>query len=337
MKNIFTSLTKPVAKMSHNVGFWAKKNSPELLIAGSILAAAGSVFLAVKATLKVEPVIKKANNDITTIKVKMKDNDKLASGEYTLPALKKELTLAYSKTALELTKLYIPSAISFGLFLAGVLSSHKIMKSRNFALASAYSIMETSYKNYRERVKSKVGEKVEDEIYRNLKTEQVTVTEIDEDGNEVEVTRTIQTPQYDENELYSYCFDESNSNWEKNTMLNLELLLGRQKYLNQKLVSQGYLFLHDVYDYLGVYPGQIDNRKLQASKILGWIYDTTDPDHKGDNWVSFGISDAMGNLTPEVMDLVRAGQRNFWLEFNPDGDILTGTGDKKTFMHYAKN
>jgi len=44
----------------------------------------------------------------------------------------------------------------------------------------------------------------------------------------------------------------------------------------------------------------------------------------------------LGNLTEDAMLMLRQGERNVWLEFNPDGDILTGSNDRKTFMQFAK-
>lgn len=323
------------SEMFSKVGFWTKKNTPELLIAASIVAAAGSIVLAVKATMKLEPVAKRGAEKINKIKEKIKDESKLASGEYNVQVLKKELFAQYTKTSWDITKLYIPSAISFGLFVAGILSSHKVMKGRNFALASAYSLAENSFRDYRERVKNKFGSDVENDLYKNVYEDEQTVTEKDEEGNDIDVVKKVKTYHMSNTEsASSYLFDESNPEWEKNTILNIELLLGRERYLNQKLVAQGYLFLSDVYESLGVYPSQVGERKTQASRVLGWLYDPNDDTLQ--NHISFGLADKMGNLNSETMEIVRSGQRNFWLEFNPDGDILTGDKLGKTFMKYAK-
>ena len=48
------------------------------------------------------------------------------------------------------------------------------------------------------------------------------------------------------------------------------------------------------------------------------------------------IAIAHGNLNAETMKLLKNGERNIWLEFNPDGDILTGSNDRSTFMKFAR-
>lgn len=330
LKNVGTV----VVSTAHRLGFWTRRKSPELLIVGSIITAGASVILAAKATTHIEKIVKPANDKIKVIHDKMNDDSKIASGEYSIAEGRKELVGVYSKTGWELTKLYGPSALAFSLSVASLLGSHKIMKGRNVALAAMYTTLENGYKGYRERVRAKIGETAEKEIFRNIYPEETLVTETDKKGNEKEVTKNVKTAHMDPDSDYGYLFDSSNPDWNRNGRLNIDYLLGKEKYLNQRLIAQGYLFLYDVYNELGIEPGFIGEKKLQASKVVGWIYDPEDPER--DNYVSFGLADAMGNLTADAMEMLRQGERNVWLEFNPDGDILTGSHGKKTFMKYAK-
>lgn len=330
MKKTLVETGRALALTGNKLVLWAKQKSPELLLAGSILAAAGSVILAIRATMKLESTATKVNKKISTVKEKMKDDNKLASGEYTLPTLKKELTVEYVKAAWEFTKLYGPAALSFGLYLAGTLGSHKIMKGRNLALSSALSLVKTSFDSYRDRVKNKYGEDAEHDIYTDSYDEKIT---IDKDGKKKTVT--VKQPHIDPNlDLYSFIFDESHEDWTKDTMTNIDNLLTKERYLNRKFISQGYMFLYDVYQTIGMYPDQLSPDKIQASKLLGWIYDPSDDTR--DNYISFGLADPMGNLNKKTMEVIRNHGRSFWLTFNPDGDILTGKNGQKTFMQYVK-
>lgn len=304
-----------------------------LLIAG-IAATAGAILLSIKATLKLEDTLGKANQEIKQVKNKMKDENKLASGEYTLQSCKRELTKVYAKNVCNVLRLYIPTTMAFGVSISCLFGAHKIMKGRNIALAAAYTAMDNGWKNYRERVINKVGKETEREIFKNIYEEEREVTVIDKEGNEKTVTKKIKVPHMDKDNIYSYLFDSSNPDWSNSGRLNIDYLLGKEKYLNQRFIAQGYLFLHDIYAALGIEPGMIDERKLQASRVIGWIYDPVED--TGDNYISFGLSDKEGNLTKEAMDMLRYGERDVWLEFNPDGDILTGKNNGKTFMKYAK-
>ena len=58
--------------------------------------------------------------------------------------------------------------------------------------------------------------------------------------------------------------------------------------MNNEIVKQeavdGYLFLNDVYDLLGI-------PKSKAGQVVGWIYDKNN-NTDGDNYVSFGLVEA---------------------------------------------
>ncbi len=86
----------------------------------------------------------------------------------------------------------------------------------------------------------------------------------------------------------------------------------QQNYANELLRSNGYLFLNDVYDMLGI-------PRTKAGQVVGWIYDEDNPNHKGDNFVDFGIYDIHRQAN---RDFVNGYERVIWLDFNVDGNIL---------------
>lgn len=318
----------------NKVGFWTKRKSPELLVAAAIVAAAGSIVLAVKATPKAELVVAKANKDILRIKSDMHDDNKIANKEYSVSLGKKDLTKVYGRTTLDLGKLYLPTAIGFGLTVAGILGSHKIMKGRNVALAAAYTTLENGYRSYRERVAGKVGEKVEGELFRNIYSEKKEVTEIDKDGNEVKKIKNVKGPHINVDSDFSVIYDQSASDWLRDTNMVLSNLAMKEKWLNQKLIYSGALFLHEVYEELGIDIHSLGEKKAQASRVLGWIYDPSD--NSRDNYVSMGLFDRMGNRNEYAMDCLRNNDQELFLNFNVDGDILTGNNGSKIFAKYRK-
>lgn len=330
------NITAMVNKSAGKLLFWAKRKSPELLCVSAIVTAATSIILACKATTKVNDILKESNERIEDIRKCMNDKDLIENGDYSRKQARKDLALVYSKTGLKVLKLYAPSIISFSLSVGAMLSSHKIMKSRNLALAAAYSTIESGYRNYRERVKNRFGEEIEKELFYDIREDVIKVKKKDEDGNEIEVEEKVKVPHYNhEDDCNVLLFDAVNKNWEKNGRLNLDFLLMQEKWLNQKFKAYGYLFLYEVYDALGVDWTTLDIRKRQASHVLGWIYDPEDKTR--DNYISFGLHDELGNLNHKAIEMSMYGERNIFLEFNTDGDILTGGADgRKTFMQYVK-
>ena len=87
-------------------------------------------------------------------------------------------------------------------------------------------------------------------------------------------------------------------------------LRARQNWFNDKLKADGYLFLNDVYDELGI-------PRTKPGQIVGWIYNENNP--VGDNYVDFGMYDV--NYEP-ARDFINGHECNILLDFNVDGPIL---------------
>ena len=307
--------------------FWFKKNSPELLVGTGLILSAASTILAIFETRKLEKIVTPDKKKIEKLKEEMKNQDPNVPAEIDY---KKELGTVRRKLAFNVCKLYAPSFIAFVLSTACVLSSHKIMKGRNLALAAAYATLESGYKAYRERVAERFGKEVENEIYRGITKEKRVV--VDENGNEIEKEIEVENLHSE----WGVLFEESNDNWVHNSILNLEWLEMQERLANMKLKAQGYLFLKDVYKMLGLDENSIDNRKLQGSHVVGWLYDPDDPTR--DSYVSFGLKDrTTGEYTNRALNMKLYGECNVFVDFNVDGDILTGRLDEngkpmKTFV-----
>ena len=102
-------------------------------------------------------------------------------------------------------------------------------------------------------------------------------------------------------------FDENATGWTKNQEINHVFLCQQERYANEKLRAQGYLFLNDVYDMLGF-------KRTARGQVLGWIYNKHNP--VGDNYVDFGLNE------PRNRGFVNGYKKSILLDFNVDGDIL---------------
>ena len=323
-------------KQTMKVGFgrsklWVKKNSPEILTGTGIILSVVSIALAIVETRRLDSAIVPDQKKIKKLKEEIKAPVPVKEGEQPID-YKKELAKTRLHLAFNVCKLYAPSFISFVLSTACILSSHKIMKGRNLALAAAYATLDNGYRAYRARVAERFGKEVENEIYRGIHKDKVVI--VDEKGNELEKNLPVEhiNPAKD----WAVWFDESNPNWSPNGILNLEWLEMQERYFNQKLKSQGYLFLYEVYKQLGIDDEIIPNLKLQGSHVVGWLYDPKDPTR--DSYISFGIKDReTGEYSERALQMRKYGERNIVIDFNVDGDILTGKLDEngkpmKTFV-----
>ena len=110
--------------------------------------------------------------------------------------------------------------------------------------------------------------------------------------------------------IYAKFFDESNPNWVSDASMNRAFIQMIQNQCNSKLQAQGYLFLNDVYDALGM-------EKTVVGQCVGWFYDPKDP--IGDNFVDFGI---FNTKIQKNVDFVNGFEKSILLDFNVDGNIL---------------
>lgn len=283
------------------------KNSPKILVGLGITGIVGSIILSCAATLKVSDVIEehnevmnKINKEVSTTTVDEIQED-----------YRKEKTVLYANTCLKITKLYIPSAILATISIGAILQSHKILNSRNAALAAALTTTSESFSRYRKSVVDRYGERVDHELRHGIKSEKVTTTETDENGKVKTKKENIDVVSegiegYSD---YSRFYDDGCKGWEKDSEYNLMFLKAQQQYANDKLVAKGYLFLNEVYNMLGI-------PESKAGQVVGWVYDPENP--VGDNYVDFGIFDVSKKNS---RDFVNGYEKTILLDFNVDGNI----------------
>lgn len=293
--------------------FEVKKHSPEILVVAGVAGIVASAVMACKATTKLSAITEKSKKEIAAIKEASEHPEKLPQGTtYTEKDRQKDLAIVYAHTGLNLVKLYGPSIILGALSITCVVSSNNILRKRNAALAAAYATVDNSFKNYRKNVIERFGDELDKELKYNVKAKEVEETVKDENGKEKTVKKTVHVATdpsgYSE---YAKFYDDGCDNWQKDPEHNLWYLRQQQNWANEKLRSQGYLFLNDVYDMLGI-------PRTAAGQIVGWLYRPNDPSYTGDNFVDFGIYDTAKEAN---RDFVNGYERTILLDFNVDGPI----------------
>lgn len=297
-----------VTRTFHRAGFQLKKHSPEILVVAGIVGAVASAVMACKATTKLSGILDKAKNDIDTIH-EVVENPDMVSEEYTVEDSKKDLTIVYTHTGIELAKLYAPAVILGALSITSILAGHNILRKRNVALAAAYTAVDHSFKEYRNRVIERFGKELDRELKYNIKAKEIEETVVNEDGSESTVKKTIDVIGPNDYSQYSIVFDNGNEGWDDDPELTKYFLIQQQNWANDVLKTKGHLFLNEVYDMLGA-------PRTKAGQVVGWVYDEKNP--IGDNFVDFGIFDIS---KPKARDFVNGYEKVIVLDFNVDGNI----------------
>lgn len=297
MKN--TQFLAKLGSVAKSAGHTLSKHSPEIFIIAGIVGTVTSAVLACKATLQVNDILDEAKENIDEIHEREPE-------ENVDTETKKELAIAYAQTGIKLVKLYAPSVILGALSITSIVTSNKILAKRNVALSAALATVSKGFEEYRERVVKKYGPEVDQALRYNLKDVKIEETVTDEDGKERKVKKTV--PVVEEKSDYIFYYDQDSMRGSTgNIEHDMAFLRGQQKYANDKLITDGRLFLNDVLESMGG-----NDVRTKAGQVLGWVYDPTDKTI--DNKVDFRMK--------QVYKKTEDGYKpTILLDFNCDGDV----------------
>lgn len=277
-----------------------RKNSPQVMFAGGVVAGVTSTVLACRATLQLSDKLLEAEElrDKALFLYQEGNNEDYNEKQYN-----KDLTVIKVRTILNITKLYAPSAGLAVLALSLLTGSHVTLNRRNASLTAAYATVDQAFEKYRERVKEQLGENADRDFRYGTETIKESVK--GEDGKNKTVTHTRVST--DMPSQYARFFDETANDWKRNPEYNRAFLHCQQSYMNELLKSRGHVFLNEVYDALGI-------PRSRAGAVVGWVLSKD-----GDNFIDFGIFDDLTN--PRVRDFVNGHEYSILLDFNVDGVI----------------
>lgn len=310
MSNEFMST---ITRNLHKIGFELKKHGPEILVVAGVVGTVTSAVMACKASTKVTDILNEAQAKLGAIKEIAETDAQREESNFTKEDVVKAQAIIYMKTGVELLKLYGPSLALGVASITSILAGHDILRKRNVAIAAAYATLDKGFKSYRNRVVERFGEELDKELRYNIKAVEVKETVVDEDGKKKTVKKTIKVSDpVDQFSDYARCFSPGNIGWDDDPEFSLMFLKRQQEAANKILKSKGYLLLNDVYDMLGFH-------KTVAGQTVGWLYRPNDDNHRGDNYVDFGIYRID---IPENIKFVNGDEKCIWLDFNVDGPIV---------------
>lgn len=217
------------------------KHSPELLTSIGI---AGMVTTAVMVGMATPKAIKLLEEE------KARQNEELLSKEDTddasecIPITK----LKFQDTVKTTWKCYLPAVVTGVVSIGCLIGASSVSARRNAVLATAYSLSETAFSNYKAKVEETVGEKKEKAIRDEIAKEHIVRNPVK--NNEVIVTQKGET----------LCYDLLSGRYFKS---DIEKIRKAENELNRNLVNEMYISLNEFYYELG----------LKGTKLgddLGW-------------------------------------------------------------------
>ena len=300
---------------SARVQLLVNKHSPELLLVGGFIGVVGGTILACRATLKAPQIIGEAKSVLSAIDILALEEEQ-AEPEHSKQEVQRAKLLLTLRYGFELGRLYAPSAIVLGISLGMLVGSNRILNRRNAAVIGAYKAVDAAFKRYRGRVREELGDDV-DTYFRYKKKREGGIQLLDDKKKPIKFDEEdlIELPGElsDDGEQmgmpspYAVFFDTDSPQWRTDNTFNEFFLKAQQNYANQKLQTQGHVFLNEVYDMLGV-------ERTKEGAVVGWVK------NHGDNFVDFDIYNPYNAPHGEIEP--GPSTTSMMLDFNVDGIIF---------------
>lgn len=218
-----------------------KKHSPEILIGVGIAAGITAGISAVMATPKALTLIEEEKRDRRKEAMKNSIDGMVYEPE---PITKLDMV--------ELTwKTYLPSVALAALSVVSIIGSNRISSRRTAALAAAYSLSETAFSEYKDKVAETIGEKkagiIEEKVAQDqIKKIPMLPDEIEETGHG------------------EFLFlDPKSGRYFRSSKEFIDRVMVK---LNSQLMNEMWVPLNDLYDELGI-------RTTELGRDLGWNID----------------------------------------------------------------
>lgn len=302
----FTSIITSVKGFASRTSWKIQKHAPEILLVTGIVSTVAAVVSAVKVAPKAKAILEDHKEQMEIVH---KGTD--------VEVEKKSTIKVYAKTGCELGKAFTPIALFTTGSIVSQICGYKVWSRRFTEATAAYALLAAKFKGYRKRVADRLGDEEERVIYHDLKTKEVTTTTVDENGNTVTKTETVFIADDDDyTGIFARVNEDGvlNTKWEPSTEQNLTWLRMQQTYWTDMLKCRNGkpVTLNEVREWL-------DLPRTQKGQAVGWTYEPDNPNHKGDNFISFGIDPLIrayrnGEEMPD--------DNSFVLDFNVDGEIL---------------
>lgn len=283
--SIPAGLTRSVAHQT----LMLKKNSPHIFFGAGIVGAVGATVLACRATLKLEETLDEIKVDVEKVKV--------AYEAQTITTQEKNrlMVLKAGRGMVKIGRLYGPSILLGAASVAALSNSHATLARRNSALTGGLAMASQAFEEYRERVRTEIGDEKERDVYYGITHEEQTI-----DGKK----RIVPVRGPEGLTRFAVVIDANSGVWERYPDLTLQRIKAAEAYIQQRVDNFGFAFLNDAYQALGI-------EDTSDGAIFGWVKNKP---NEPTTYVDFGLDSyptnsdfLMGNDTTCVLDFNVSG------------------------------
>ena len=262
-------------------GFVLKQASPEILIGFGILSGIAAIFTACSKMKETEAIQEDFHEEVEIVK----EEEEPGTKEYNIGIVKAGAKLfgRYLKT------FWLPILLEI-LAIIAIWYSHGIMVKRNANLVSAAIVLTQQLEKYRDRVREKVGEEVENDLFYGVTNRKVDeIIGKDEKGKDKKIKVMEKVITNGAEGPFDRVFDRNNHNYKGQPGPDMIFIQGIQRAFNDIIkdratkTSNGWVTINEVYNQLG-FPS------VEEGFQWGWIYSNHDPKYMG-TYIDFGIND----------------------------------------------
>lgn len=240
------------------------KNSPVILVGFAVTGVVSTAILASRASTKANAVLEDELGNrydeyarVTEVMQTKSYNEWIGvddNGMYisSLEYSKQQRLMFNKKEIVKYTwKCYVPAVAVGAATIACIIGAHKVHLRRNAAIASLYSLTESAFKEYQEKVVETIGKNKELKVRDNISEDRIAKNP----PGEAEIIFTGKGE--------TLCYDSMSGRYFKTDIDKVKRI---QNELNRSLMSEMFISLNEFYDALGL-------SNIRLGEDVGWNID----------------------------------------------------------------
>lgn len=232
-----------MSNLLHHSKLFIKRNASTILTYAGAAGVVTTAVLAVKATPKAMVLLDVAEDE------KGEDLTKLEKVKVAGPA-------------------YIPSVVVGVSTITCIFGANVLNKRQQASLISAYALVDSSYKDYKKKLKELYGEEAHQNIVNEIAIEKAEDMWI---AGGYFATNCDLSAEYNDGEPKLFYDEHSNRYFEA----TIEQVMAAEYHLNRNYILRGYAYLNEFYNFLGI-------EENEYGSVLGWA-----PLDEGMYWIEF--------------------------------------------------